>query len=187
MSFKLTAVLLALLVILGGGAYAVARSKAKPATEPTKYLYKYPYEDITKIDIDLPDKSMHIKQTKVGEQETWAFADGTGPSDDADTANASNVQLIMSGPAYARVVADGPDATARLADYGLAKPSIVATITTKNGVVHKVLMGDKTPDGKYHYAKNAESDTIYLVDKVWGDELTRVVNNPPLKTATPTA
>lgn len=185
MSFRLTAILLVLLAVFGGGAYAVARSKAAPASDPPKYLYKFPYEDIVRIDIELPGKALHLKQTGSGENVGWAFTDGNG--DDADATNAGNVQLIMSGPAYTRIVSDGTLTPERLAEFGLAKPSIVATITMKNGVVHKVQMGDKTPDGKFHYAKNADSDTIYLIDKVWGDELTRVVNNPPVKQPTAAA
>ena len=77
MSFRLTAVLLVLLAVFGGGAYAVARTKAKPAADPPKYLYKFPYEDIVRIDIDLPTKSLHLKQTGSGENVGWQFTDGS--------------------------------------------------------------------------------------------------------------
>jgi hypothetical protein len=182
MSFRLTVILLAVLTLLAGAAYALERTKPKQTTEPPKYLYKFQYEDIVRIDIDLPEKSLHIKQTGSGEDTGWEFTDGTGAP--ADNANASNVQLIMSGPAYARIVSQAALSPDRLAEFGLTKPAIAATITMKNGTVHKALLGDKTPDGKYHYAKNADSDTIYLIDKVWGDELVRVVNNPPVKQPT---
>ncbi|GEM_PF-1390689 len=183
MSFKFTAVLLVLLAMLAGGAYVLQKSKPKPPSNAPQYLYKYQYEDIVRIDIDLTEKSLHIKQVKVGDQEQWQFADGDNAN--ADAANAGNIQLIMSGPAYGRIISEGPIAADKLNEYGFGKPSITATITLKNGLVHKVFMGDKTPDGKFHYAKNADSDTIYLIDKVWGDELSRVVNNPPVPTPSP--
>lgn len=183
MSFKLTAILMVVLALLAGSAYALERTRPKATAKPATYLYKYAYEDIVRIDLTAGDKSLCVRQKTVGDSSAWVFC---GEGDAADTVNASNIQLIMSGPAYERVVADGELAAERLPQYGLARPSITATITLKDGRTHRALLGDKTPDGKYHYAKNADSATIYLVDKVWGDELVRVVNNPPVPTATPT-
>jgi len=179
MSFKLTAVLMVLLALLAGTAYAVERTKPKVEKPPTNYLYKFKYEDISRIDLAVADKTLCVRERQVGDNAGWVFCDAGAT--EADTVSASNIQLIMSGPAYDRAVVDGEAATAKLADYGLAKAQISATITLKDGRTHTALLGDKTPDGKFHYAKNAYSATIYLVDKVWGDELTRVVNNPPVK------
>jgi Domain of unknown function (DUF4340) len=182
MSFKLTAVLMAMLALLAGTAYALERTKPKVEKPPTNYLYKFKYEDISRIDLTVADKGLCVQEKTVGDGAAWVFC---GPeASDADTVSASNIQLIMSGPAYDRIVAAGETAAARFAEYGLSKAPITAAITMKDGRTHKVLLGDKTPDGKFHYAKNADSDTIYLVDKVWGDELTRVVNNPPVKQPT---
>lgn len=179
MSFRLTAILMVMLALLAGTAYAVERTKPKAEKPPTNYLYKFKYEDISRIDLAVSGKTLCVREKQVGDSSAWVFCDAGAA--DADTVSASNIQLIMSGPAYDRPVVAGEAATAKLADYGLAKPPISATITLKDGRTHTALLGDKTPDGKFHYAKNADSDTIYLVDKVWGDELTRVVNNPPVK------
>jgi hypothetical protein len=85
----------------------------------------------------------------------------------------------LSGPGANRVLVQESFTSAQLAEYGLVNPQIVATIALRNGVVHRVLLGDSTPDSRNYYTKNDNSDSIYLVDFTWGDELARFVTEPP--------
>lgn len=177
MSFRTTGVLLLVLSLLGGYVYNFVLHKPAPPAPPRPYVYQYDMLDIVQIDVKYQGQSVNIIWDE--SESTWRF---TNPSrGEADNLRINGIRLLLSGPGANRVLVTSTPTPAQLIDYGLASPKIVAIIALKNGAVHTVLLGEKTPDGGNYYVKSEADNTVYLVDYTWGDEIARFVTEPPIK------
>ena len=176
MSFKTSGVLLLVLAVLGGYAYVSVFNKPPPLSEPRPYVYDYDMSDIFRMDVRYQDGTTNLVWDD--EKAEWFFTD---PSrGEVDGGRVNGIRLLLSGPGANRVLfRDAPTPT-QLGEFGFDDPQIDVTIVLQNGTVHRVLVGDTTPDGQNYYTKNADSDTIYLVDYTWGDEIARFVTEPPI-------
>ena len=56
--------------------------------------------------------------------------------------------------------------TANLAEYGLDKPHFTISITSMNGSVTNVYLGNSSPDGKYCYMYFSGSDDVYSIPSI---------------------
>jgi len=74
-----------------------------------------------------------------------------------------------------------------LNEYGLATPKTSVRIQLSNGSEVQFQLGERTPDGSGYYVKVADRSPIYVVSTIIGDDLKRMVNQPPraLPTNTP--
>lgn len=63
--------------------------------------------------------------------------------------------------------------------YGLDDPVLTVNVTLRDGRQLTVQMGDLTPDGGAHYARQSGYDQLYTVDYTWGEVMLRLVEEPP--------
>jgi len=59
----------------------------------------------------------------------------------------------------------------RLSEYGLDQPEVEATVTLKDDSTAVLLVGKKLPDSDSSYAKTADEDAIFVMEKEVADEL----------------
>ncbi|MFC1713510.1 DUF4340 domain-containing protein [Candidatus Poribacteria bacterium] len=60
---------------------------------------------------------------------------------------------------------------ARLSDYGLDQPDMTVTVTLKDDSTKTLLVGGTLPDSDSSYAKDADADVIFVIEKDVVDEL----------------
>jgi len=179
MSFKTTAFLLIVLLGLGGYVYNYVLNKPRPPSTPRPFVYQYEMTDINAMELRHDGKTTNVYLDPASDE--WKFVDPEFGEVDAGRLN--GIRLLLSGPGAYRVLFTEAPTAGQLAEYGFNNPSVVANIALKDGRRHQVILGDQTPDGRNYYTKNGDSDTIYLVDYTWGNELKRFVNEPPLQKA----
>ena len=179
MNFKATGILLLLLIILGGYAYNFVLNKPAPPAPKPPQVYQFDMDNIVKLDLQYQGKSVVVIQDP--QTEEWSFPDLS--LGEVDLPRITGMRLLLSGPGANRQLFSDRPSPVQLQEYGLAPPNIDVAITLKSGATHTVLIGVMTPNERNYYTKNADSDTIYLVDYTWGDEIIRFVAEPPLKPA----
>jgi hypothetical protein len=181
MNFKTTAFLLLALLVLGGYTYNYVINKPRPPAEPRPFVYQFEMTDIVAMELRHDGRTTNVYLDQATDE--WKFVDPDGGEVDAGRLN--GIRLLLSGPGANRLLFADPT-QAQLAEFGFNSPSVIANITLKDGTRHQVLLGDLTHDGRNYYTKNSDSNTVYLVDYTWGNELKRFVNEPPVMTATET-
>lgn len=65
------------------------------------------------------------------------------------------------------------------AEFGLATPSMVATIRLASGETRTLTVGSKAPAESGTYARKDGDSTIYLVSNALAQDLDRIVTEPP--------
>ena len=63
--------------------------------------------------------------------------------------------------------------------YGLDDPLLSITVRLRDDRELTVTMGNLTPDGGAHYARQTGYDELYTVDYSWGEVMLRLVEEPP--------
>lgn len=179
MNFKTTGILILALAILSGYVYYNRTNRVPPPLRQTTFVYQYDISDILRMDVQYRGQTVSVKWD--GTNSEWNFTDQSDKKVHPDRAN--GMRVLLSGPGTNRVLLTETVTPEQLKEYGLVEPQVVATIALKTGRVHRVLLGDRTPDGRNYYIKNSDSDGVYLVDFTWGNEIARFVNEPPILTA----
>ncbi len=64
----------------------------------------------------------------------------------------------------------------RLSEYGLDQPDMKATVTLKDDSTKTLLVGGTLPDSDSFYAKDADADVIFVIEKDVVDELSKGLN-----------
>jgi hypothetical protein len=172
MSLRTTAVLLAILAVLGGAIYFL---EYRPNPEGPSILD-------TKLQIwKLDDKTVQKVVARMGtdEQSMVKRADALWylePQDvRADYWRISGTLIRLANMRASRKVTDTPR---DLATYGLDAPRDALTLQDPNGVDYTLLIGGKTPNDGGYYAKTPDSDTIWLVGTFNVEDVERFVKEP---------
>ncbi|MDA1173731.1 MAG: hypothetical protein O2826_04340, partial [Chloroflexi bacterium] len=84
------------------------------------------------------------------------------------------IVLLLSGPQVERELGHAKD----LSDFGLDVPTIV-DLTLGDDTRIRVLLGDRTPDERHHYATVGDDGELFLVNADWGNVLMALVEAPP--------
>ena len=63
--------------------------------------------------------------------------------------------------------------------YGLDDPLLSIKVQLRDGRELTVEMGNLTPDGGAHYARQSGYEQLYTVDYSWGEVMLRLVDDPP--------
>lgn len=92
------------------------------------------------------------------------------------------IPLLLSGPGVDRIIARNATPE-KLAEFGIAQPQMIVTITMENGEIIEVKVGDGTPSGNTYYVQAPGSNDVALVDFTWYYVLERLVKEPPYATA----
>lgn len=182
MSYRLTAVLVAFLVVLGGVVYYVMQQPA--ATDsPEKH-----YPQVLSFG---PDEASQITITSNDNQKTELIKSGAnwtidGAADQpADDGRVQGWISQLSSLIADREISDATD----LGPYGLTTPKLTVVIGLSGGKQARLVFGDKTPDGSDYYVQvpddPARAKSIYLIGSYLGDDLTSALNSPPVAIPTP--
>ncbi len=171
MSIRTTAVLVAILAVLGGAVYFF---EYRPNPDPSSLDPKL---QIWKLD----DKTVQKVVAKMGDQEQTMVKRSDGlwylePQDvRADYWRISGTLIRLANMRASRKVTDNP---ADLATYGLDQPPDALTLQDPSGTDYTLLIGSKTPNNGGYYAKTPDSNTVWLVGTFNVEDVERFVKEP---------
>jgi len=152
-----TIIALVLLVVVGTIAYLVSR---RAPVEETTRLFKIDQPDITKIDLKYPDREIEIGRDKSGK---WQILKPIQA--DADQTTCDNLARAIANCEIKKTLQEKP---ADLKPFGLDKPAVIVTITTKKqGVMPSIDVGKTTPVGFSAYIKTSDKPAILLASSAF--------------------
>lgn len=178
----MTAILLAVLIVLGGVVYYVQQQPTPQSTaaksNPT--VVSFSSADATKLVISSGDKSTEVSR----QGSSWNLV-----KPETGTADSARVQgwIDQIGNLTADRAIDNPS---DLSSYGLSKPKLNVEVDLGGGKTVKLVFGDKTPDGSDYYVQvpsdPAKAKAVYLISAPLGDDLISALTKPPRALPTPT-
>jgi hypothetical protein len=183
MSFRATALLLALFAVLGAGVYFFEyRPNPDPSgLDPKLQIWKLDRDSVERIVARSGDQEQVMQKRADG---LWYLE----PQDvRADYWRISGTLVRLSNMRASRRVTENPR---DLATYGLDQPRAALTLRTPDGVDHTLLIGEKSPTEAGYFAKQPENNIIWLVGTFNVEDIERFVKEPayeptPVPTATP--
>lgn len=146
---------------LAGGLYWSNKTEAAKASKPatsdtTPKILSLTDADIKKIDLKKKDGSdTALEKNNAGKWQITA-PKPYGVDQDAASQLVSSVASVTSD----RVV---EDKASDLSQYGLNAPSLVVTVTTKDGKSKKLMIGDDTPTGSGAYVALAGDPRVFTI------------------------
>ena len=171
MSFRSTAILLAILAVLGAGVYFFeVRANPDPSgLDPKLQIWKLDKDTVERV----------VARVGADEQVMQKRADGLWylePQDvKADYWRISGTLVRLSNMRATKRVTESPRS---LADYGLDTPRAGLTLRAPDGVDHTLLIGEKSPTEAGYFAKQPESNLIWLVGTFNVEDVERFVKEP---------
>jgi hypothetical protein len=140
----------------------------KPA-DPTLQLWQLDENQIQSVSVQRGAQTAGVQ--RAGEE--WVLTPSGQPADRLRV-NSVIFRLANVRATY-RVANPGDDS-----EYGLATPSLVATITTADGGTQTLTVGQKAPAESGTYARKAGDQSIYLISNALAQDLERLVTEPPV-------
>lgn len=182
MSYRMTAILLAVLIVLGGVVYYVQQQPAPKSTaaKSNPSVLSFSPTDATKLVISSGDKATEVSR----QGSNWTLV-----KPEAGSADNARVQgwIDQIGNLTADRAIDNPS---DLSSYGLTKPKLNVEVDLGGGKTVKLVFGDKTPDGSDYYVQvpsdPAKAKAVYLISAPLGDDLISALTKPPKALPTPT-
>ncbi|MBF6569037.1 MAG: DUF4340 domain-containing protein [Candidatus Binataceae bacterium] len=167
MSFRNTAIVLVLLIIVGGYALIVGVG-SKPVPPPT--LVSFDPKDVTAIDLKYPDREILLARQKGGD---WQIVKPLQAK--ADPAVINTLTEAISSCEIKDTVEQKPE---NLAPFGLKDPRATVIVTVKGkGALPAIEVGRKTPVGASAYAKVAGNPAVVLVNESFPSDVTKTAND----------
>jgi len=184
MSYRTTAILLAVLIILAGAVYYLQKQPTAAEVaqqQKTPQIVNFATTDATKLVVSGTITTTSIVKSGT----TWNLEQPQpGPADNGRV----NGWADQLGQLTADRVIDG---ASDLGTYGLAQPKFSVEVDLQGGKTVKLAFGDKTPDGSDYYVwfpdDQTKAKSVYLVNAPLGDELSSALTKPPQAVPTPTA
>ncbi len=182
-------ILLALLAVLGGAFYIVARPKPGAPQQPKDYVWMIEQENIARITMTLPKETPPLSESFVrisqGDKFPWFFDDPQHSPVDAQRWG-GGIPLLLSGPGADRVVSQSATPE-QLTMFGLDNPSMDILLQMDDGKNMHIKVGDRTPDGNNFYVEAPSTTAVATVDYTWYQVLEKIIRDPPYASApTPT-
>lgn len=169
-------ILVIILAALAGAFYYVNRPEPAPKPEPQLYVWLIEMEEITHIEIILPDEGQSQAFSKAPDR-SWNFDDPEQTPVDMKRWG-GGIPLLLSGPGLDRVISENATVD-NLAEFGLTQPRMEVILTLENGEILKITVGDSTPDGTKFYVQVPDSLYVVTVDITWYQVIRRLVEEPP--------
>src|SRR5271166_2364454 len=164
MRFRNTIIVFILLLIIGGYAWY---SSLQP-TDTALKLNNVAADDIVKIDLKYPDREIELERTSGGK---WQILKPINT--EADKTAADNLASAIAGTVVKKTVDDSP---AALAPYGLEKPDVTVTVTTKSkGPLPGIEVGKTTPVGFSAYIKTTAKPAVMLTESAFSAGMNKSV------------
>jgi hypothetical protein len=179
MSARFTIVLVVLLILIGG-LVAVTQILRVDTEAPKRSDRLYRIQDVAHVVISRGEESITFE--KMGN--TWFIKDEEGGEDvEVDIGRWGGIPSLLNGPAVSTNLMKTEEDRKQLGDrvsYGLDPVRTVITVTSANGQMVVVNLGDLTPteDG-YYVSVEDPRDNLYIVHNSWVDVLERLLTEPP--------
>ncbi len=173
MSFRVTGVLILIVVLLGG--YAAFRPQVEEDDSLAERPWFYIVEDteINKLDAEYyGDEAVFIRDPN----RKWHIGSLEGPQVGGAFAG---TPFLAAGARSPRIITQDPS-DAELVTYGLVDPNIKLRVYMEDGQNWRVLIGALTPDRVNNYAQVEGFDDVYLLDRTWGEHMARLITDTPL-------
>ncbi|MCL4459738.1 MAG: DUF4340 domain-containing protein [Chloroflexi bacterium] len=177
MSFKTTAILLVILLVLGGFVYWLEYRPGRPQEKAQLSVFNFKVEDVNSIEVEHNGRSTVVTK----KEDRWQML--KPEQVEADKWRVEGV-LTRLGSLTATRVLDNPGQD--LATYGLSNPQAEAKVTLTGAKREILFIGDKNPEGTAYYANLPAGDKVYLIPSQIADDLIKMVDQPPKGTPTPT-
>ena len=182
MSFRLTGIALAILVILGGIVwYTELRDKgsaeAQSADQQLLEIFKFDDRSTRQLEVAKGDQKTVAQQDDQG---NWTLQPSGEPGDRV------RLSSLLTRQASLRATRKVADDASDLSQYGLDQPSLIATITQADGTSYILQVGAKAPTETGTYVKRGSDNSVYMVSNVLASDLDRMVTDPPIQPPTPT-
>ncbi len=173
MSLRLSLVLvIAACWIAIGASIVVKQLGQEERTEQPPFFFTLAPDDLRNISITsgANSTSWHFREN----DRRWYFDD----QKDVPTSlyRWGGITQLLGGPRSQRELKKTIDNPAL---YGLDDPLLTVNVRLRDDRQLTVQMGDLTPDGGAHYARQSGYDQLYTVDYSWGDVMLRLVEEPP--------
>ena len=154
------------LVVVGLGAYIALYERHQPTTaerqeQADKLFVGFDQAKAKKVAVT----NSHGTFELVKEKDTWAL---TAPL--ADQANQGSVSSLLFSLSGLKAERTFKPAEVKLADYGLEKPSLSATVTDEAGKTFTLRLGNDLPLGNQRAAMTTGGN-VYLVNKYVASDL----------------
>ena len=157
-------------VLIAAIVYSQTRS-TPPGRMALPFFYEIDASDIVSVRVE----QGQLVESFVwdGEEEQWRFDDETEQV--VDEERWGGMPVLLAGPRIERTLPTGLDLVA----VGLDPPMTTVIIGLEPGGEVRVLIGRLTPNGRAHYVKQADNDTVFLVNAAWGNVISKVATEPP--------
>ncbi len=182
MNFRITLVLVVVAVLMGGYLwFGPPLTEPEQSNDPTSQDWFYLVDDslINRLDVTYfgADASFIRDSERV-----WHYGDLSGPPVSLEFAG---TPFIAGGARSPRLIVENPD-QADLELYGLDSPQITLRFHMEDGQAYTVYVGDLTPDRITNYARIDGIDSVYLLDRTWGEHMARLITETSVFVSTPT-
>jgi hypothetical protein len=164
MRLRNTIIVFVLLLIIGGYAWY---SSLQPSDTTVK-LNNITADDIIKINLKYPDREIELDRVAGNK---WQIVKPI--KTEADKIASDNLATAIAGAVVKKTVDEKP---ATLAPYGLDKPDVVVTVTTKNkGALPGIEVGKTTPVGFSAYIKTTDKPAVTLTESAFPTGMKKTV------------
>ncbi len=178
MNFRITLILLIVLIALGGYLYWSGRNQTDTAEngesqiETVSVLELNP-EDIQGITVTSPTSgTLSLSRSS----DTWNITD---PLDEpANSVRVTQVVSDVAGLSATRIITPTDD---NLAQYGLDTPAYTVDLVGDGDTLATLHLGNASPSGSGTYIQVDTSPTIYLVPSIEISDFQEWVSTPPLQ------
>jgi hypothetical protein len=189
MSPKITIGFLVVLALLAGVVFALERfnvgqpQATDAAGNEQIRVFEFDDRQVTRFTARVGQQSVDFERT---DDIVWNI------SDTEEAADRITITSILVGMGQLRGTKRVEDASANLAEFGLASPRMEARAEMEDGTMYALLIGDRSPIGTNVYARTADSDEAFLMANTIPTSLERLVQQPrqpptatPFPTVTP--
>ena len=186
MRLRNIAILLAILLALGGIFYYLNIPKPAPIVEPRYYAWLLEMDDIQHIEISLTSENKSESFIKISKEDTFPWYFDDSQKSNVDTKRwGGGIPLLLSGPGVERIISKNTTPE-KLAEYGITQPLMEIKLILTDNKTMNITVGNQTPDGASYYVLAPDTNNdVALVDRSWYEVLAKLVTEPPHATPTP--
>ncbi len=171
-----TIAMLLVFAVVGVAIWALLTTNPPAPEGATTFVLELNEGNVTRLDIATPAGATAFERL---EPFGWKFAGSDEPTD------FNRVSSVVNRLAKLRAQAKVLDKVPDLGTYKLDRPTVLATLTMKDGSVRKVLFGAKTVNDAAYYALVEDKGVLFTVSTLIVTDAEKLVSEPPLPTPTP--
>lgn len=173
MSLRLSLLLVIAACWIGiAASFAINTLSVEERTEQPPFFFTLSPDDLRNISISSGENttSWHYRE----DFRRWFFDNEVAVP--TDLYRWGGITQLLGGPRTQRELSKSIDDPAK---YGLDQPQLSIKVQLRDGTELVVEMGNLTPDGGAHYARQDGYNQLYTVDSSWGEVMIRLVEEPP--------